>query len=596
MSRLIGWGTAAWLLTACLLTGYALAGNEGQADLDKATESKLNVRTFSDLGEVIRLCESALAKGLDKENAVLAKELLVSTRIERAKVAAKRILESSPPDPNWPQFRQFALEDLDKAAKLNPQQPEALFLIAQLNLLPGGDEKRAAKSLDDAIRLSENEPLLHAQALVVRAGLQKNADKKLTDLSAAIRAAPGNLAALRERASVYAEQDKLDLALADLKAVLELEPEHVPTLEDQAIALARLKKYDEALKTIEKARKLAPKSAGPLVQKARVHAMQSNMKAALDDLAEALATEPTSLAALLLRATIYQQMDQTEEALADVDRLLELRPGLPMAVRLRTLLLAGEGKYSEAIQQLEDLLKRKPDDVESQMQMAIFCSADRKPQKAIEIYTAILTRHPDNWEALRGRGDTLLTTGKHAEAIADFEKALKMRPKDSGVLNNLAWVLATSPNDKLRNGKRAVELAKLGCEVTKYEQAHILSTLAAAYAETGDFKSAMKWSQKAVEKGQDDQKETLGKELASYRAGKPWRELLLEPEPPKPERFRPKKAAAPKQEPKTPDEKGKTPEPPKDKATKEKAAPKDTKKPEPVKQPAQPGKEKPAGK
>lgn len=596
MSRLTRSGTTAWLLAACLLSGYALASNEGQTDLDKATEAKLNVRTFSDLGEVIRLCESALAKGLDKDNAVLAKELLVSTRIERAKVAAKRILESSPPDPNWPQFRQFALEDLDKATKLNPRQPEALFLVAQLNLLPGGDANRAARSLDDAIRLSENEPLLHAQALVVRATLQKSADKKLADLSEAIRTAPGTIAALRERASVYAEQDKLDLALADLKAVLELEPEHVPTLEDQAVALARLKKYDEALKTIEKARKLAPKSAGPLVQQARVHAMQSNMKAALDDLTEALATEPTSLAALLLRATIYQQMDQTERALADVDRLLELRPGLSMAVRLRTMLLAGEGRYGEAIQQLEDLLKRKPDDIESQMQMAIFYSADRKPQKALQIYTAILAQHPDNWEALRGRGDTLLTTGKHAEAIADFEKALKMRPKDAGVLNNLAWVLATSPNDKFRNGKRAVELATLGCEITKYEQAHILSTLAAAYAETGDFKSAVKWSQKAVEKGQDDQKEALGKELASYRAGKPWRELLLEPEPPKPERFRPKKAAAPKQESRKAEEKAEPSKPPKDKEGKEKTAPKDKKKPEPAKPRTQPGKEKPAEK
>ncbi len=447
MRRSIGWGVVAWLLAGGLLAGQVLAGNEGQADLDKATEARLNVRTFSDLGEVIRLCESALAKGLDKDNAALAKELLVSTRLERAKVASKRIFDITPPDPNWPQFRRFALEDLDKAYKLNPQQPESLLLIAQLNLLPGGDRKRAAKTLDDAIRLSGNEPLLHAQALVLRASMQANTDKKLADLSEAIRVVPGNAAALRERGSLYADEEKLELALTDLKAAVELDPDHVPTLEDQAVVLARLKKYEEALKIIEKARKLEPKSAGPLVQRARVHALQSNFKAALDDLSEALATEPNSLAALMLRATIYQQMDQTEKALADVDRLLELRPGLSMAVRLRTMLLAGEGKFGEAIQQLEEVLKRRPDDVETQLQTAILYSADRKPQKAIETYTAILARHPDNWEALRSRGDLLLTTGKHAEAIADFEKALKLRPKDSGILNNLAWVLATSPTD-----------------------------------------------------------------------------------------------------------------------------------------------------
>ena len=533
MWRSIRWGTAACLLASSLVAGFV--------------KEKLGFSSG----------ESALAKGLDKDNAPLAKELLVATLIERANTTSKRIFGSSSPDPNWPRFRQFALEDLDKAAKMNPEQPEALYLVAQLNLLPGGDAKRAAKALDDAIRLSPKEPMLRARALVLRAGLQKSTDKKLADLSEAIRIAPNNVAALRQRAALYADGEKLEQAMADLKAAAKLEPDRATTYEEQAIVLARLKKYEEAFKLLEKARKLRPNSADPLVQKARIHAMQSNFKAALEDLSDALLTEPNSPGALLLRATIYQAMDEDEKALADADRLLELRPGLPMIMRLRAGLLAGQGKFEEALKQLEDLLKLAPDDVETQLQAALLYGAARKTQKAIDTYTAILARQPDNWSALRGRGDMLLTTGKHAQAIADFEKALKLRPKDSAVLNNFAWVLATSPNDKLRNGKRAVKLATLACEVTKYEQAHILSTLAAAYAEAGDFTSAMKWSQKAVELGKADQKAALAKELASYRAGKPWRELLLEPEPIKPSQFRSKKAAPP------PSPKPKAPESPK---------------------------------
>ncbi len=92
------------------------------------------------------------------------------------------------------------------------------------------------------------------------------------------------------------------------------------------------------------------------------------------------------------------------------------------------------------------------------------------------------------------------------------------------MLNNLAWVLATSPEDELRDGGRAVELAKQACEVTEYKQAHILSTLAAGYAESGDFDHAVDWSQKAVALGADEMKEQLKKELESYQAKKPWRE------------------------------------------------------------------------
>ena len=106
---------------------------------------------------------------------------------------------------------------------------------------------------------------------------------------------------------------------------------------------------------------------------------------------------------------------------------------------------------------------------------------------------------------------------------------MKIEPKDSGILNNFAWVLATSTVDKLRNGQRALELATEACRLTDYKQAHILSTLAAAYAETGDFESAKKWSEKAVEIGDEEHREALRKELESYRAGKPWRELIEEP-------------------------------------------------------------------
>ena len=154
----------------------------------------------------------------------------------------------------------------------------------------------------------------------------------------------------------------------------------------------------------------------------------------------------------------------------------------------------------------------------------------------------MLREHPENWLFLRGRGDALLSMGKRAEAIADFEKAAAQQPKGKDVLNNLAWLLATAPEDKLRDGKRAVTLATQACELTDYKEAYILSTLAAAYAETGDFDNAVKWSSKAVELGKDkEHADALKKELASYQAHKPWREALPDAEEkPAPKKDEPK--------------------------------------------------------
>jgi tetratricopeptide (TPR) repeat protein len=185
-----------------------------------------------------------------------------------------------------------------------------------------------------------------------------------------------------------------------------------------------------------------------------------------------------------------------------------------------------------AAAQLEELLEAEPEDPEAELQLAYLYSAEKHYRRAIEKFSAVLEEQPENAAALRGRADVLLSVGRQAEAIADYEKMLALEPDDSHVLNNLAWVLATSPDEKLRDGKRAIELATKACELTKYKEAHILSTLGAGYAETGDFQTAIQWSQKAVELAGEEQLEALNKELESYRADQPVRELMTEPEEP----------------------------------------------------------------
>ena len=167
-------------------------------------------------------------------------------------------------------------------------------------------------------------------------------------------------------------------------------------------------------------------------------------------------------------------------------------------------------------------MRRNPENLELKLQLATYYEADRRLTPAIELYSEVLDEDPDQWLALRRRGDAFLSQGKQQEAVQDYEAALKLQPEDSGILNNLAWVLATSTEDPLRDGKRALELAQQACEMTEYKQAHILSTLAACHAELGDFDEAVKWSGKAVEL--DPEEEQLAKELQSYRDQKPWRE------------------------------------------------------------------------
>ena len=213
-----------------------------------------------------------------------------------------------------------------------------------------------------------------------------------------------------------------------------------------------------------------------------------------------------------------------QDALRDIDLALEQQPMLVVGRRIRAEILANLDRIPEAIDEIQEVLDKAPGDTELRTQMALYYQLDRQNSKAIEIYTEVLEKDPTNAEVLRTRGDAYLTQGAHAEAIADFESALKLMPEDTPLLNNLAWVLATSPDDGLRDGERAVELATTACELTDYKMPHILSTLAAAFAESGDFDTAIEWSEKAVAMDDTEQEEQLSKELASYKGGQPWRE------------------------------------------------------------------------
>ena len=502
----------------------ARAANEGQDDLDHATQAKLNARTRTDLGEVIRLAESALKKGLDEGNTQFAKELLASTCIQRGTNYAGEILRL-PPDPNWREIRRVALEDLEKGLAIDPNEPPALLLVAQLNLLPGGDVKRARKALDEAVGRSADQPQVQAKALLVRAGFADDVAHKLKDLDRAVQVSSQDPSPLRARGNFYLDQKKYDKALADFDAAVKLDPENAAAWESKGVTLIDLKRYDDALAALKKAHELEPKEPTPLLQMARAHGLKTDYKAALDDLNEADQLDPANLAVFLLRASVYEEMNEREKALADVDRVLKLAPDLTAAMRLRAVILAGSGKFTEAATQLEQLHREAPADEDVALQLALLYNAAKKPRKALQMFDKMLAEKPGNADALRGRADALLSMGKQAEAVADYEKVLALDPKDAEVLNNFAWVLATSPDEKLRNGKRALELATRSAELTSYKQAHILSTLAAAYAELGDFDSARKWSQKSVEVGKESLKEELQKELQSYQANKPWREI-----------------------------------------------------------------------
>ena len=187
-------------------------------------------------------------------------------------------------------------------------------------------------------------------------------------------------------------------------------------------------------------------------------------------------------------------------------------------------------RYDDAVRTFTQLRDKSKDDagkLEAKTQIAYALSKQGKYKTASELLKKELEKQPDSVELLRSLADMELLFGHWGEADRLYKRLLELDPKDSGVLNNYSWLLATCPEDQYRDAARALEYGKQAAEATLYAAPHILSTLAAAYAEGGDFESARSWSQKAVELGEKENHESLDslkKELESYKENKPWRE------------------------------------------------------------------------
>ena len=114
------------------------------------------------------------------------------------------------------------------------------------------------------------------------------------------------------------------------------------------------------------------------------------------------------------------------------------------------------------------------------------------------------------------RGDIYALAGRADEAAESYRRALALSPGFAGAANNLAWLLATHPDARVRRPQEAVELAEGASRAAGPYSAHALDTLAAAYAAAGRFDEARRAAARAEELARDAGEEALAREIGSH--------------------------------------------------------------------------------
>jgi len=243
---------------------------------------------------------------------------------------------------------------------------------------------------------------------------------------------------------------------------------------------------------------------------------------------EAVRLAPMHLPALFTLATALHKQGKLDEAAEYYRRVVALNPKLFTPHRMLGNVLLSQGKAEEAVAQLRLAIAIRPTDADTHTVLGMALLDLGRMDEAAAQFTEAARLQPGNALANYQLARIHQQRKETGAAIERLRLALTAQPDWPESLNDLAWILATSPDAAVRNGREAVTLAERACKLTNYKMPLLIGTLAAAYAEAGRFPDAVSSAEKAraaaLEAGQKDLAQKNQELLELYRVRKAYHE------------------------------------------------------------------------
>jgi protein O-mannosyl-transferase len=190
-----------------------------------------------------------------------------------------------------------------------------------------------------------------------------------------------------------------------------------------------------------------------------------------------------------------------------------------------------QGKLDEAISLLQAAVDLRPDNSPAHENLAKALLQKGRIREALVHYRQLVELQPDNFEVHNIVGTVLVQQHRIREGVEEWQKVLIVQPDNGNAMSNLAWVFATAPDDSLRDGAQAVKLAEQALQLSGGRIPILFRTLAAAYAENGQFSQAIETAQRGITLANSQGNPGLAAELQGsiglYQESRPLRDPSL---------------------------------------------------------------------
>jgi Flp pilus assembly protein TadD len=218
---------------------------------------------------------------------------------------------------------------------------------------------------------------------------------------------------------------------------------------------------------------------------------------ALADFTKAIELAPKNVTVWSNRGYAYLELHQYDKAIADYSKAIELDPKMAAAWNNRGYAYLELHQYDKAIADYSKAIELDPKDAAAWNNRGLAYQEFHQYDKAVADHTKAIELDPKKVAAWTSRGVAYMRLREYDQALADKNKAVALEPTNLNAQNNLAWLLATCPEAKFRDPKRAVQLAENAVKGAP-KQALFRTTLGQARYRAGDWEGAARDLQEAL--------------------------------------------------------------------------------------------------